>query len=85
MVIQHAPKTNEALDNQEDGSPVSVFVFDASKQRDKLPFARNALKRFKTIRHPSALHYLDSQEVTIETGADTETSRTPDRQINCAD
>ncbi|CAG8774676.1 5058_t:CDS:2, partial [Racocetra fulgida] len=46
----------------EDGSPVSIFTFDCVKQRDKLPLAKNAFKKFRTIRHPDLLRYVDGVE-----------------------
>lgn len=39
---------------QSDGSAVSIFAFDL-KNASKLIYARNALKRFKTFRHPNIL------------------------------
>ncbi|KAJ3333178.1 hypothetical protein HDU76_010782 [Blyttiomyces sp. JEL0837] len=47
---------------KDDGSPVTVFVFDCNKHKDKLPLAKNAIKRFKTIRHPDILRYIDGAE-----------------------
>lgn len=51
------------LMKQDDGSPVSIFTFDCSKNRDKIQLARNAFKRMRTIRHPDLLRYLDGVEV----------------------
>ena len=42
---------------------MTVFVCDISRYRDKLPLARNALKRAKTIRFPGALKFIDGIEV----------------------
>jgi len=51
---------------QADKSAVSVFVFDGTGSRqDKLPLAKNALRRSKTLRHPNMLPYLDSLEVCL--------------------
>ncbi|GBC08197.1 hypothetical protein RclHR1_07960013 [Rhizophagus clarus] len=47
---------------KEDGTPVSVFTFDCNKQRDRIPLAKNAFKKFRTIRHPDLLKYLDGVE-----------------------
>ncbi|CAG8438244.1 5507_t:CDS:10 [Acaulospora colombiana] len=47
---------------KEDGSPVSIFTFDCIKQKEKLPLAKNAFKRFRTIRHPDLLRYIDGVE-----------------------
>lgn len=46
------------------GEDVSVFVFDVKNGGEKqLDIARLAVKRLKTLRHPSILAYLDSLEV----------------------
>lgn len=47
---------------KEDGSEVSIFVFDCQKNRDKVQLARNAFKRIRTMRHPDVLRYLDGIE-----------------------
>lgn len=42
---------------------VSVFVYDIKNGSDiKLEIAKSAMKRLKTLRHPSILQYLDSAE-----------------------
>jgi len=47
---------------KDDKSPVSIFVFD-KKKTDKLPVAQNTFKRFKTLRHPNILRYVDGIEL----------------------
>ncbi|CCA73691.1 hypothetical protein PIIN_07644 [Serendipita indica DSM 11827] len=48
---------------KDDSSPVSVFHFDASgNRRTHLPFARNALKKLRTTRHPDILKFIDVVE-----------------------
>ncbi|KAI8822171.1 armadillo-type protein [Fimicolochytrium jonesii] len=47
---------------KDDRSPVSVFVFDIQRNRDKLPLARNALKKCRTIRHPDLLKVYEGVE-----------------------
>ncbi|KAI9496704.1 armadillo-type protein [Zychaea mexicana] len=47
---------------KDDGSPVSVFTFDCTKNRDKVALARNAFKRIRTMRHPDLLRYIDGAE-----------------------
>lgn len=47
---------------RDDKTPVTIFIFDKKKQ-DKLPLAQNAFKRFKTIRHPNILRYIDGIEL----------------------
>lgn len=45
------------------GDEVSVFVYDIKSGSDtKLEIARAAVKKLKTMRHPSVLQYLDSVE-----------------------
>ncbi|XP_054264918.1 N-terminal kinase-like protein isoform X2 [Macrosteles quadrilineatus] len=45
------------------GEEVSVFVFDIKSSNEiQLELARSAVKRLKTLRHPSVLTYLDSIE-----------------------
>lgn len=48
---------------QEDGSHVSIFVFDCAKNRDRAQLARNAFRRLRTMRHPDLLRYIDGVEV----------------------
>ncbi|CAO3638425.1 unnamed protein product [Cunninghamella blakesleeana] len=47
---------------REDGSSVSIFVFDCNKNRDKIQLAKNTFKRLRTLRHPDLLKYLDGVE-----------------------
>ncbi|KAG0307769.1 hypothetical protein BGZ98_009841 [Dissophora globulifera] len=47
---------------REDNSTVSILAFDCVRQRDKLPLARNAFKKFRTIRHPDLIKYIDGIE-----------------------
>ncbi|CEI91334.1 Putative SCY1 protein kinase [Rhizopus microsporus] len=56
--------TKKASD--EDGSEVSIFVFDCIKNKDRVLLARNAFKRIRTMRHPDMLRYLDGIEVNRE-------------------
>lgn len=45
------------------GEDVSIFVMDfRNNNSNKLEIAKNAVKRLKTLRHPSILTYLDSHE-----------------------
>lgn len=50
--------------SQEDGSAISVFVFDASQpnRRTYLSLAKNALRKLRTVRHPDVLKFLDAVE-----------------------
>ncbi|KAI7863000.1 armadillo-type protein [Spinellus fusiger] len=47
---------------KEDGSQVSIFVFDCTKNKDRIPLAKNGFKRMRTMRHPDMLRYLDGIE-----------------------
>ncbi|ORX48387.1 ARM repeat-containing protein [Piromyces finnis] len=47
---------------KDDGSSVSVFVFDVERNYDKIELARNAFKRARTIRHPALLTFIDGVE-----------------------
>ncbi|KYQ93598.1 hypothetical protein DLAC_04973 [Tieghemostelium lacteum] len=48
---------------KDDGSPVSIFSFDKTKNQSKIDVAKNGFKRAKTIRHPNFLTYLDGIEM----------------------
>jgi SCY1-like protein 1 len=52
-------------DVQEDGSKCSVFSFDISANKSRLPLARNALRKLRTLRHPGIIKVID----TVETDA----------------
>ena len=40
---------------QADGSAVSILNFDTKKNANRLPAARNFVRRLKVLRHPYAL------------------------------
>ncbi|KUL90429.1 hypothetical protein ZTR_00306 [Talaromyces verruculosus] len=48
---------------RDDGSNCSVFTFDVNANKSRLPLAKNAMRKFRTLRHPGVLRVLD----TIET------------------
>ncbi|PYI18500.1 ARM repeat-containing protein [Aspergillus violaceofuscus CBS 115571] len=50
---------------RDDGSPCSVFTFDIAANKSRLPLARNAVRKSRTLRHPGVIKVLD----TIETDA----------------
>lgn len=52
------------FNNQDDGSPASVFVYDPHKGGPTESLARNALKRSKTLRHPCLLQHVESSEAS---------------------
>ncbi|KAF4982886.1 hypothetical protein FZEAL_1582 [Fusarium zealandicum] len=47
---------------REDGSNCSIFAFDVAANRSRLPLAKNALKKLRTLRHPGVIKVLDSVE-----------------------
>ncbi|KAF2793572.1 ARM repeat-containing protein [Melanomma pulvis-pyrius CBS 109.77] len=47
---------------REDGSKCSIFSFDASANKSRLPLARNALRKLRTLRHPGVVKVLDTVE-----------------------
>ncbi|KAH6899923.1 armadillo-type protein [Thelonectria olida] len=47
---------------REDGSNCSIFSFDITANRSRLPLAKNALKKLRTLRHPGVIKVLDAVE-----------------------
>ncbi|KAI1495930.1 armadillo-type protein [Biscogniauxia marginata] len=45
-----------------DGSNCSIFSFDIAANRSRLPLAKNALKKLRTMRHPGVIKVLDAVE-----------------------
>ncbi|PGH30049.1 SCY1 protein kinase [[Emmonsia] crescens] len=50
---------------REDGSACSIFTFDITANKSRLPLARNAVRKHRTLRHPGVIKVLE----TIETDA----------------
>ncbi|KAL1995000.1 hypothetical protein VTN49DRAFT_1187 [Thermomyces lanuginosus] len=48
---------------RDDNSNCSVFTFDINANKSRLPLAKNAVRKFRTLRHPGVIKVLD----TIET------------------
>ncbi|CAL5873450.1 uncharacterized protein PFLUO_LOCUS7729 [Penicillium psychrofluorescens] len=48
---------------RDDGSACSVFTFDIAANKSRLPLAKNAVRKSRTLRHPGVIKVLD----TIET------------------
>ncbi|KAG2414049.1 hypothetical protein HFD88_003240 [Aspergillus terreus] len=48
---------------REDGSACSIFTFDIAANKSRLPLAKNAVRKSRTLRHPGVIKVLD----TIET------------------
>ncbi|PWN46255.1 ARM repeat-containing protein, partial [Ceraceosorus guamensis] len=52
---------------REDNSPCSILIFDSTlpahnPRRNLLPLAKNACRKFRTMRHPDVLKFIDSFE-----------------------
>ncbi|KAG9244085.1 kinase family protein-like protein [Calycina marina] len=47
---------------RDDGSNCSIFSFDINANKARLPLARNALKKLRTLRHPGVMKVLDTVE-----------------------
>ncbi|KAI4862996.1 ARM repeat-containing protein [Hypoxylon rubiginosum] len=45
-----------------DGSNCSIFSFDVTANKARLPLAKNALKKLRTMRHPGVVRVLDTVE-----------------------
>ncbi|OJD11731.1 SCY1 protein kinase [Emergomyces pasteurianus Ep9510] len=50
---------------REDGSACSIFTFDIAANKSRLPLAKNAVRKHRTLRHPGVIKVLE----TIETDA----------------
>ncbi|KLU86503.1 SCY1 protein kinase [Magnaporthiopsis poae ATCC 64411] len=47
---------------REDGSNCSIFSFDITTNKARLPLAKNSLKKLRTLRHPGVIKVLDTVE-----------------------
>ncbi|OLN85546.1 putative inactive serine/threonine-protein kinase scy1 [Colletotrichum chlorophyti] len=47
---------------REDGSNCSIFSFDVVANKSRLPLAKNALRKLRTLRHPGVIKVLDTVE-----------------------
>ncbi|KAJ1326321.1 SCY1-like protein 1 [Microdochium nivale] len=47
---------------RDDGSDCSIFSFDCVANKGRLPLAKNALKKLRTMRHPGVIKVLDAVE-----------------------
>ncbi|CAD6506393.1 BgTH12-07319 [Blumeria graminis f. sp. triticale] len=47
---------------RDDGSKCSIFSFEINAKKSLLPLARNAVKKFRTLRHPRVIKVLDTSE-----------------------
>ena len=62
---------------QDDGSPVSIFEFEANTPAKKnlLPVAKNAVRKLRTVRHPDVLKFMDAVETDTSVHIMTERIR----------
>jgi len=51
--------------SQENKSDCSIFTFDVSENKSRLPLARNAVRKLRTLRHPGVIKVLDTVEVFV--------------------
>ena len=57
---------------RDDSTPCSIFTFEVTDAtRSRLPLAKNALRKLRTLRHPGVVRVLDSVEVRTWSGCDT--------------
>lgn len=49
--------------SQENKSDCSIFTFDILENKSRLPLARNAVRKLRTLRHPGVIKVLDTVEV----------------------
>ncbi|KAL1383274.1 armadillo-type protein [Phyllosticta capitalensis] len=47
---------------RDDGSKCSIFSFDITANKSRLPLAKNALRKLRTMRHPGVIKVLDTVE-----------------------
>lgn len=47
---------------RDDGSNCSIFSFDINANKSRLPLARNAVRKLRTLRHPGVIKVLDTVE-----------------------
>ncbi|KAJ5684702.1 uncharacterized protein N7477_001047 [Penicillium maclennaniae] len=47
---------------RDDGSACSVFTFDIAANKSRLPLAKNAVRKSRTLRHPGVIKVLDTIE-----------------------
>jgi hypothetical protein len=69
FVIRQPSKIYLLRDDQEDGSNCSIFSFEINDStRSRLPLAKNAARKLRTLRHPGVVKVLDSVEVRFSAG-----------------
>ena len=48
---------------KEDGLDCSIFAFDITADKSRLPLARNAVRKMRTLRHPGVIKVYETVEV----------------------
>lgn len=48
---------------QDDNSDCSIFTFDVHADKSRLPLARNAVRKLRTLRHPGVVKVYETVEV----------------------
>ncbi len=56
-------RAHELTKHQEDSSKCSIFSFDINANKSRQSLAKNALRKFRTLRHPGIIKVLDTVEV----------------------
>ncbi|EDN10345.1 conserved hypothetical protein [Histoplasma mississippiense (nom. inval.)] len=51
---------------REDGSSCSIFTFDIAANKSRLPLAKNAIRKHRTLRHPGVIKVLETVESTLK-------------------
>ena len=64
MKVRECPHSKILFD-QEDGSNCSILSFDITTNKSRLPLAKNAVRKLRTLRHPGIVKVLDTVEVGI--------------------
>lgn len=53
------------MKHKEDSSDCSIFAFDIEANKSRLPLARNAVRKMRTLRHPGIIKVFDTVEVHL--------------------
>ena len=61
--VNHLNLSDSCAHLKEDGSDCSIFAFDVAADRSRLPLARNAVRKMRTLRHPGMIKVYDTVEV----------------------
>jgi hypothetical protein len=61
--VTHTSLYSSLTTVQEDSSRCSILSFDITANKSRLPLAKNALRKFRTLRHPGVIKVLDTVEV----------------------